>query len=174
MLRACESSGLNTQLCIECVPHLQRTDRLHAFLFYASPEGLRAAARGCKVREDRGRQPAAAEKSFARHCWEGNVCVSGGSSSRVIFITSVHSAVSPPNHSCVCVQSGLTPLHVAAHYDNQKVALLLLNQGASPHAAAKVREYGRALMHQCTETSLSAALGESRLTQIQSPAHRAD
>lgn len=39
----------------------------------------------------------------------------------------------------LCVQSGLTPLHVAAHYDNQKVALLLLNQGASPHAAAKVR-----------------------------------
>lgn len=39
---------------------------------------------------------------------------------------------------CVYVQSGLTPLHVAAHYDNQKVALLLLNQGASPLAAAKV------------------------------------
>lgn len=96
-------------------------------------------------------------------------CVSVG-----IFITSVHSTVSPSNHRCVCVQSGLTPLHVAAHYDNQKVALLLLNQGASPHAAAKVREYGRVLMHQCTETSLSAALGESRLTQIQSPAHRAD
>uniref|UniRef100_A0A670IRX5 Ankyrin 3 n=1 Tax=Podarcis muralis TaxID=64176 RepID=A0A670IRX5_PODMU len=32
---------------------------------------------------------------------------------------------------------GLTPLHVAAHYDNQKVALLLLDQGASPHASAK-------------------------------------
>lgn len=39
---------------------------------------------------------------------------------------------------CTCFQSGLTPLHVAAHYDNQKVALLLLDQGASPHAAAKV------------------------------------
>ncbi|TMS22533.1 Ankyrin-3 [Larimichthys crocea] len=34
-------------------------------------------------------------------------------------------------------KSGLTPLHVAAHYDNQKVALLLLDQGASPHAPAK-------------------------------------
>ncbi|KAG7512790.1 ankyrin-3-like isoform X9 [Solea senegalensis] len=34
-------------------------------------------------------------------------------------------------------KSGLTPLHVAAHYDNQRVALLLLDQGASPHAAAK-------------------------------------
>lgn len=53
-------------------------------------------------------------------------------------------------------QSGLTPLHVAAHYDNQKVALLLLNQGASPHAAAKVRAsqsaphrmFINALMHQ--------------------------
>lgn len=36
-------------------------------------------------------------------------------------------------------QNGLTPLHVAAHYDNQKVALLLLEKGASPHATAKVR-----------------------------------
>lgn len=35
-------------------------------------------------------------------------------------------------------QNGLTPLHVAAHYDNQKVALLLLEKGASPHATAKV------------------------------------
>jgi len=58
---------------------------------------------------------------------------------------------------CVCVQSGLTPLHVAAHYDNQKVALLLLNQGASPHAAAKVR----ANAPHCTDapkTSLSLSL----------------
>lgn len=37
------------------------------------------------------------------------------------------------------MQNGLTPLHVAAHYDNQKVALLLLEKGASPHAPAKVR-----------------------------------
>lgn len=36
-------------------------------------------------------------------------------------------------------QNGLTPLHVAAHYDNQKVALLLLDKGASPHTMAKVR-----------------------------------
>ena len=35
-------------------------------------------------------------------------------------------------------QNGLTPLHVAAHYDNQPVALLLLDKGASPHATAKV------------------------------------
>ncbi|XP_052358206.1 LOW QUALITY PROTEIN: ankyrin-2-like, partial [Oncorhynchus keta] len=33
--------------------------------------------------------------------------------------------------------NGLTPLHVAAHYDNQQVALLLLDKGASPHATAK-------------------------------------
>ncbi|KAM3838125.1 ankyrin-2-like, partial [Diretmus argenteus] len=33
--------------------------------------------------------------------------------------------------------NGLTPLHVAAHYDNQKVALLLLDKGASPHTMAK-------------------------------------
>ena len=37
------------------------------------------------------------------------------------------------------LQNGLTPLHVAAHYDNQEVALLLLEKGASPHATAKVR-----------------------------------
>uniref|UniRef100_A0A8K9WMI5 Ankyrin 2a, neuronal n=1 Tax=Oncorhynchus mykiss TaxID=8022 RepID=A0A8K9WMI5_ONCMY len=35
------------------------------------------------------------------------------------------------------LQNGLTPLHVAAHYDNQQVALLLLDKGASPHATAK-------------------------------------
>uniref|UniRef100_A0A8C7HMP6 Ankyrin 2a, neuronal n=1 Tax=Oncorhynchus kisutch TaxID=8019 RepID=A0A8C7HMP6_ONCKI len=34
-------------------------------------------------------------------------------------------------------KNGLTPLHVAAHYDNQQVALLLLDKGASPHATAK-------------------------------------
>lgn len=38
------------------------------------------------------------------------------------------------------LQNGLTPLHVAAHYDNQDVALLLLDKGASPHATAKVRQ----------------------------------
>lgn len=44
------------------------------------------------------------------------------------------------NHSikCFLLQNGLTPLHVAAHYDNQDVALLLLDKGASPHATAKV------------------------------------
>ena len=36
-------------------------------------------------------------------------------------------------------QNGLTPLHVATHYDNEQVALLLLDKGASPHATAKVR-----------------------------------
>ena len=34
-------------------------------------------------------------------------------------------------------KNGVTPLHVAAHYDHQNVALLLLDKGASPHAAAK-------------------------------------
>lgn len=36
-------------------------------------------------------------------------------------------------------QYGLTPLHVAAHYDNQQVAMMLLDKGASPHATAKVQ-----------------------------------
>lgn len=34
-------------------------------------------------------------------------------------------------------KNGVSPLHVAAHYDHQPVALLLLDKGASPHAAAK-------------------------------------
>lgn len=43
------------------------------------------------------------------------------------------------NQILFLLQNGLTPLHVAAHYDNQEVALLLLDKGASPHATAKVR-----------------------------------
>jgi len=35
------------------------------------------------------------------------------------------------------LQNGVTPLHVASHYDHQNVALLLLDKGASPHAMAK-------------------------------------
>lgn len=38
---------------------------------------------------------------------------------------------------CFYLQNGVTPLHVASHYDNQNVALLLLDRGASPHAVAK-------------------------------------
>lgn len=34
-------------------------------------------------------------------------------------------------------KNGVTPLHVASHYDHQNVALLLLNKGASPHSTAK-------------------------------------
>ena len=34
-------------------------------------------------------------------------------------------------------KNGVTPLHVAVHYDNTALALLLLERGASPHAAAK-------------------------------------
>ncbi|GBN47467.1 Ankyrin-2, partial [Araneus ventricosus] len=33
--------------------------------------------------------------------------------------------------------NGVTPLHVASHYDHVNVALLLLDKGASPHATAK-------------------------------------
>lgn len=35
------------------------------------------------------------------------------------------------------MQNGVTPLHVASHYDHQGIALLLLDKGASPHAIAK-------------------------------------
>ena len=50
--------------------------------------------------------------------------------------TDVFPVFTPP--PCFPPQNGLTPLHVAAHYDNQPVALLLLDKGASPHATAKV------------------------------------
>ena len=110
------------------------------------PEGLHSTTCGGEVREDRGRQPAAAEKRSARRCREGKDVYNSPHFIVILCITSLHCSVSPHNTGCVCVcvcvcvaQSGLTPLHVAAHYDNQKVALLLLNQGASPHAAAKVR-----------------------------------
>ncbi len=33
---------------------------------------------------------------------------------------------------------------MAAHYDNQRVALLLLDKGASPHSAAKVHTHSPA------------------------------
>ena len=35
-------------------------------------------------------------------------------------------------------KNGLTPLHVATHYNHVNVALLLLNNKASPHSVAKV------------------------------------
>ena len=34
-------------------------------------------------------------------------------------------------------KNGVTPLHVAVHYDNQAVAMLLLERQGSPHATAK-------------------------------------
>lgn len=37
----------------------------------------------------------------------------------------------------ILLQNGVTPLHVASHYDHQNVALLLLEKGSSPHATAK-------------------------------------
>ena len=35
-------------------------------------------------------------------------------------------------------KNGLTPLHVATHYNHTPVALYLLDNGASPHNATKV------------------------------------
>ena len=38
----------------------------------------------------------------------------------------------------VAGKNGLTPLHVASHYDNRDVILLLMQHSASTHAVAKV------------------------------------
>jgi len=38
----------------------------------------------------------------------------------------------------VLAKNGLTPLHVAAHYDNYNVARLLLQHHASPNSTAQV------------------------------------
>lgn len=48
-------------------------------------------------------------------------------------------------------KNGVTPLHVASHYDHQNVALLLLDKGASPHATGKISE-------NCVETLLMVLL----------------
>ena len=37
------------------------------------------------------------------------------------------------------LQHGLTPLHVATHYNNDKVATFLLDNNADPNAQAKVK-----------------------------------
>lgn len=39
----------------------------------------------------------------------------------------------------VCLQNGLTPLHVAVHHNNLDVVKVLLPKGASPHSVAWVR-----------------------------------
>jgi len=38
----------------------------------------------------------------------------------------------------VSLKHGLTPLHVATHYNNDKVATFLLENNADPNAMAKV------------------------------------
>lgn len=53
-------------------------------------------------------------------------------------------ALSP---SVVC-QTGFTPLHIAAHYENLNVAQLLLNRGASVNFTPQVRPFGEAA-HAC-------------------------
>lgn len=43
----------------------------------------------------------------------------------------------------VVLQTGFTPLHIAAHYENLNVAQLLLNRGASVNFTPQVRRSGR-------------------------------
>lgn len=49
-------------------------------------------------------------------------------------------SVSPPP---LC-QTGFTPLHIAAHYENLNVAQLLLNRGASVNFTPQVTSLGPA------------------------------
>ena len=37
------------------------------------------------------------------------------------------------------LRSGFTPLHIAAHYGNENIALVLLQRGADVNYSAKVR-----------------------------------
>lgn len=39
---------------------------------------------------------------------------------------------------CLSLQTGFTPLHIAAHYENMSVAQLLLNRGANVNFTPKV------------------------------------
>lgn len=39
---------------------------------------------------------------------------------------------------CCVLQTGFTPLHIAAHYENLNVAQLLLNRGANVNFTPKV------------------------------------
>ena len=41
-------------------------------------------------------------------------------------------------HPDVSLQTGFTPLHIAAHYENLNVAQLLLNRGANVNFTPKV------------------------------------
>ena len=43
------------------------------------------------------------------------------------------------SHPDVSLQTGFTPLHIAAHYENLNVAQLLLNRGANVNFTPKVR-----------------------------------
>lgn len=42
------------------------------------------------------------------------------------------------SHPDVSLQTGFTPLHIAAHYENLNVAQLLLNRGANVNFTPKV------------------------------------
>lgn len=74
------------------------------------------------------------------------------------------------NHwiECFLLQNGLTPLHVAAHYDNQDVALLLLDKGASPHSTAKVGQ--RVLKKKSTSWFLHGAFDVALILWSTTPA----
>lgn len=41
----------------------------------------------------------------------------------------------------VSLQTGFTPLHIAAHYENMSVAQLLLNRGANVNFTPKVSHF---------------------------------
>lgn len=60
-------------------------------------------------------------------------------------------------HVSVLLQSGFTPLHIAAHYGNVNVATLLIQKGADVNFKAKVRKaYTHMHMHTHTHAYMYA------------------
>lgn len=156
-------------------------------LFCSFPEGFHASTRGCKVREDRGRQLAAAEKSLSWCCREGNTC--RHNKTCVWDQSTVKLSLF---HTCTMCVFMLSPLLTSLLYVYLTLDVCVCSERTNstacgrtlwqPEGGAALTQPGRfttcccegkrikkffdALIH--WNISLSLALGESRLTQFQS------